>query len=546
MSFTNRNEQLRRALEERCGLYNVRPDWICQHSTLSADQFVGPIVNTDLSKLTQGTIPWDISRAHSIQLGTKALVQIDDIINIANANPRSSDAPRVLQLTLTDGVQDFIGVELEPLQRVSMGTVPGTKLVLHETALFRRGRVMLTSRDFTFLGCPTTSQTSNIVWGEQYEERISTALSEAGLPNPRASTFDTIASSNSQLLVDMGGIADAANIADDQENDDDDDAFWAEAAAIADLSEAQVVNGGGGGGGQGFAQGNGDVVMHGNSNVRTNDRRDEETNLLNTRGDPLTFGTNVEMNPSRDTTCNLPATVALMDVDDEPQPQVIEPDYTPGEKDIPDMPYCESDAIVINSDDDFEDVGHSKQQNDNLVEVFGEMVAVPQRPFSYFCNIEDELDRGRKQLVVRAFAPRPQRKPKARQVKGGLAFSVPFDDGTEIFLAAVGDKFFGDLAGFSKTHGASTSSSDGASNGSAVSNPFLDSPKTFSNTILKYSRALIGFMQVDLNSDVAVLKKVSREPPQGYVSVLSFQFFSNIDTAERSVYVCRIVFIYMC
>eukprot|EP00737_Agarophyton_chilense_P003194 gb/GEZJ01003711.1/.p1 GENE.gb/GEZJ01003711.1/~~gb/GEZJ01003711.1/.p1 ORF type:complete len:519 (+),score=74.88 gb/GEZJ01003711.1/:901-2457(+) len=222
------------ALEEQYGLRNIREEWIHRQRALSPEIVKGPISRTNLCDISRGTLPWNILQAHSVQLGVKVLVQVEDVINIANANPRSHDVPRVLQLTLNDGAIDFVAVELEPLGgRISMKTTPGTKIVLLPSTLVRRGRAFLTSSDFIFFGSPPTN-----LWGEPHQQRIAQSLRDAGLPNPSDSSFDCIARpqvSNgiqARIPIDMGGIADAITAT---ENEDDDDVmFWAQAVEVAD------------------------------------------------------------------------------------------------------------------------------------------------------------------------------------------------------------------------------------------------------------------------------------------------------------------------
>lgn len=231
-------ENLSTELERRFGLRNVRPDWIRRQMAFSADELRGPICGTDLGTITLGTSPWNVCDAHAINLGTRILVQIDDIINIANANPRAANRPVVIQMTLNDGYNEFVGVELEPWpNRVSLSTVPGTKIVLEPSARVMRGRVVLRDRDFFVLGTPP-----NNVWGASYQNMVSQAHRESGLPDEEsgpslarvlqgqhaqdiAQTIRNVQSGSvttSILPQDMGGIADPSLVIDDEnarEND---------------------------------------------------------------------------------------------------------------------------------------------------------------------------------------------------------------------------------------------------------------------------------------------------------------------------------------
>lgn len=230
-------ECLRDELDRRLGLRNLSAQWLRRHAAFSLSVITGPVCRADLRDISHGSLPWDLLSAHAIRLGTKVLVQIEDVINIAAADPRSSAAPSVLQFTLTDGSLEFVGVELEPLRgALSMKTTPGTKLVLMESTLVRRGCVLLTPKCISVLAEPAVN-----VWGADYEGKVAAALLAANVRNPRLSSFDSIAggpraagaSGTAALLPNMGGIS---GVDTGQRSDEvfDDDAFWAEAAAVAD------------------------------------------------------------------------------------------------------------------------------------------------------------------------------------------------------------------------------------------------------------------------------------------------------------------------
>lgn len=516
----NDQRTLQAALEQRFGLRNLRPEWLRRQAELSIDEVVGPICRSDICQTTTGTLPWNLCDAHSVQLNTKVLVQIEDVINIANSDPRSTDAPRVLQLTLTDGHLDFVAVELEPLRRLSMMTVPGTKLVLQPTALVRRGRLFLTGNDFTFLGSPASNLSSNIVWGEAHAEKVNAALCDAGLPNPKASTFDAIARDNGQLPPDMGGIADAARIADEAREDEDDDDFWAQAVTVADSSEAAAV-------------------ATGRTRLGVSDRVDGDVTRVGASVPTPAVGEVREVPPkasnsacvepvqqphaTRTSTSAAAAGNATME---QAVPMALE--STLHINDIPDMPVFESDRVPFGSDSDFEDttndvdMRHAQQVHEETEDY---VVAIPKRPF---CRLEDvgvaTTQKGRKRLVCRAYVPKLRRKPKATQDNGGFIFSIPFDDGSKLCKLGIRDTFFGDLRNVAPEDALHAMiSSEGNSTGSGVSNPFLDSPTAYADTILKYTRGIHGFIQIECTDDNAIVTAVAQKPPGGLVSILIVQ-----------------------
>lgn len=502
------------ALEQQFGLRNIRPEWFRRQTELSVAEVVGPICRSDLCQITTGTLPWNLSDAHSVQLGTKALVQIDDVINIANSDPRSTDAPRVLQLTLTDGCLDFVAVELEPLRRLSMTTVAGTKIVLHPTALVRRGRVFLTGKDFTFLGFPASSPSSNIVWGETHVQKIDAALREAGLPNPKASTFDTITRDNGQLLPDMGGIADAARIAEHDHEQEYDDDFWAQAVAVADSNDAAA----GMSARLALSDGDGNAVVGESGPAMILTRNDGQTTLLR-RDAPIRVEST---QPPRHTQVAPSAPSVAASGRDKIERAVsgeIEP--TPQAIGIPDIPFLESDSLASESDSDFEssakgvkveDVQPLDEEMDDYV------VTIPKRPFCRLEDVEEIKERDRRLVVCRAYVPKLRRKPKAMHYNGGFIVSVTFDDGSRLCKLGIRNTFFGNLTNVIE-EGVIGSSDGGNSIESGASNPFLNSPVTYAETILKYSRAMYGFIQIECVDDTAIVTNVSQKPPEGLVGI---------------------------
>ena len=271
---------LKAELEFRFGFRRIHSDWLRRHSTFSPDVLEGLISRTDLRSLTHGGLPWRVSEGHNITIGCRLLVQVEDVINIANADPRKASPNCVLQLVLTDGCQEFVAVQLRPVPQLKLTTRPGTKVVLGENTAIRRGRVLLTP-DFVV---SVLAEPPENVWGSQYEERVRNALQMANLPVPNVSSFDVLAargralsrnasssrtvcsiappgqrpgrgnaydvnSARPVLVTNVGDIA-PVNVAGENVEDDDDPrgtssppassdlfddpAFWEQATAVAD------------------------------------------------------------------------------------------------------------------------------------------------------------------------------------------------------------------------------------------------------------------------------------------------------------------------
>lgn len=218
-------DRLSEALEQRFGLRNTRSDWIRRQTAFSPEELTGVICRTDICAMSHGTFPWDVHKAHAVSLGVPTLVQVEDVINVAQAEPRSADQPRVLQVTLSDGGMDVVGVEAEAWgARLSLATVPGTKLILQASARIRRGRFVLCTADINVLGAPPSN-----IWGAAYDSEIESSRTAAGLPNVRTTSLARVLDGDDPrhadlvwtggapdaLPLNIGGLADPALLQDD-------------------------------------------------------------------------------------------------------------------------------------------------------------------------------------------------------------------------------------------------------------------------------------------------------------------------------------------
>lgn len=501
--MTSSQTALCAALEDRFGLRNLKPDWVRRQTEFSADVLTGPICRTDICEITKGTLPWSIISAHSVQLDTKVLVQIEDVINIASADPRSMDAPRVLQFSLTDGSIDFIALELEPLSsRISMRTVPGTKLVLHPSALVRRGRVMLTEKDYTFLGSPPTN-----IWGTSYSQKVSEALTAARLQNPNASSFDSIARSTTtaagtaasgnlpiQNLPDMGGIADAVPSANNEESDGDQ--FWAQAAAFADRSEAQGV-----GSSTGPASNN-RSNPHFQTRPTASMRREEQQ-------------TRPSVPPSTE---NVPARVtnALQIEDTRQRHAAGRANVVPEVIEIPDMPVYESDPAV----NDTGECDMDPMEDAEFLDMEESVIfAIPELPLSQFEEVSTLCSSGVKRSVFRAFVSKPRSKLRIDRERNELSLSAQFDDGSAIVSLVLRQRFLARLSHVSLPSIESLPWD---------SSSFQDSSseESISDQVRKACRGIAAFIHVEHEQDVSSVIHVGMDPPNGFVSTPHYVFLS--------------------
>lgn len=217
-----------RELSDRFGLRNVNHDFLRQTVHFSLESIINPLSLRDLAEICSGTIPFAVADAHSVALTEHALVQIEDVINIASEDPRSRGTPSTLLLRLSDGRQSFGAIEVLPLGgRIGVKTVPGTKVRLSKGTLIRRGRVLLTSACIEIIG---RNSTACNVWGDGYDAAVSNSLNAAGLRPPGAVSFDALAQGQGSPITNLGGISNVTETAPD-DDDEQEQAFWLQAIA---------------------------------------------------------------------------------------------------------------------------------------------------------------------------------------------------------------------------------------------------------------------------------------------------------------------------
>ena len=67
-------------------------------------------------------------------------------------NPESNAAPRMLKVTATDGYQTFQLVELEPCNKLSVDTAPGSKVILSGEFIVRNNLILIKRNNIMFVG----------------------------------------------------------------------------------------------------------------------------------------------------------------------------------------------------------------------------------------------------------------------------------------------------------------------------------------------------------------------------------------------------------
>ncbi|XP_066137412.1 recQ-mediated genome instability protein 1-like [Euwallacea fornicatus] len=105
--------------------------------------------------------------------------------NVAkNTDIEKDFGKRVLQLTLTDGVQEVEAMEFKPIECLSINLLPGTKFKITGPVVIRNGRLMLEPNNIKNLG----GSVDDIIISKAAENVLARAL---GLPeNPAPHAFD--------------------------------------------------------------------------------------------------------------------------------------------------------------------------------------------------------------------------------------------------------------------------------------------------------------------------------------------------------------------
>lgn len=126
----------------------------------------------DLKEAELPVLPPNLSEHKLIMLNDHYCLQIESIIDIArprywqlqkirNSNTLTSlinqdkditDTKRMLQMTLTDGVQEIHAIEHSPIPSISIKLKPGTKMKIIGPVAVRRGKIMLEAKNVKLLG----------------------------------------------------------------------------------------------------------------------------------------------------------------------------------------------------------------------------------------------------------------------------------------------------------------------------------------------------------------------------------------------------------
>lgn len=115
-----------------------------------------PCLPPDLSNKIKYVLNGDYSlqMMKVVDISKPKLWQLQRIRNNASKNtePEIESSKRVLQLTLTDGVQEVEAMEYKPVSCLNLNLSPGIKIRLMGPITVRRGRLMLENKNVKILG----------------------------------------------------------------------------------------------------------------------------------------------------------------------------------------------------------------------------------------------------------------------------------------------------------------------------------------------------------------------------------------------------------
>mmetsp|Transcript_28902 Transcript_28902/g.44708 ORF Transcript_28902/g.44708 Transcript_28902/m.44708 type:complete len:197 (-) Transcript_28902:1677-2267(-) len=108
---------------------------------------------SDLSEIGLPCLPPNVSQLHAEFLKGPFFLQIDEILNIGEANETRDQESnkRCLKVKMSDGTQSFYGFEYRRVPDFHVNMKPGTKVLLREV-MMRRGLAMLQPERIDMLG----------------------------------------------------------------------------------------------------------------------------------------------------------------------------------------------------------------------------------------------------------------------------------------------------------------------------------------------------------------------------------------------------------
>lgn len=125
--------------------------------------------------------------------------------NVLEKDNELTNTKRMLQLTLTDGVQEIDAIEYEYIPALNLNLPPGVKIRLTGPVTIRRGRIMLVANNIKIFG----GEVEEIFVSNSVENVLSRALGFAENPNPVSCNIENV---NPQIHVESVPVVSDKNI----------------------------------------------------------------------------------------------------------------------------------------------------------------------------------------------------------------------------------------------------------------------------------------------------------------------------------------------
>lgn len=171
-----------------------------------------PILPANLAHQRKASLSriYSLQILHIVDISCPKFYQIQKIRNsnaLINAiadqeTPTLNHGKRVLQLRLTDGVQEIEAIEYKPVSPLNVNLPPGTKIRITGPVTVRRGQMMLEERHVHVLG----GEVEELLVSNAAENILALALNLPLNPNPNNVKEDPI-SDNSNALRNVPNVA---------------------------------------------------------------------------------------------------------------------------------------------------------------------------------------------------------------------------------------------------------------------------------------------------------------------------------------------------
>lgn len=137
----------------------------------------------------------DISKPKHWQLSK--IRNANALTNALNNDKDLTSSKRMLQLTVTDGVQEVDAIEYELVPSLNLNLTPGIKIRLTGPITVRRGKIMLEARNVKVLG----GEVEEILVSNAVENILARAVGFPENPNPSSVNVETVNSHVNEIIT---------------------------------------------------------------------------------------------------------------------------------------------------------------------------------------------------------------------------------------------------------------------------------------------------------------------------------------------------------